>query len=94
VEGSDLVGGLQNHDFLSPRDTDPSAVVATEEAEGEAGRRRALHEADPAVGLRLSAFCREQFGAAAAAHGPAFGAALAALDPALGAQLRAMLDSA
>jgi hypothetical protein len=78
----------------APRDDDIHAAVNSEEAEGEAGRRRALLAADPVPALALAAFCKSQLEAAAGAHGGALNAALNALDPALGAQLKAMLDSA
>ena len=73
---------------------DAHAVVPSEEAAGESGRRQALVDADPVATLRLSAFAKQQVEAAAGVHGAALAAALSAMDASLAGQLRAMLDSA
>ena len=69
-------------------------TVNSEEAEGEARRRKALSDADPVNLLWLSAFAKQQLDAAAGVHGPALNAALGALDPTLAEQLKAMVESA
>ena len=61
-------------------------TVNSEEAEGEARRRKALSDADPVNLLWLSAFAKQQLDAAAGVHGPALNAALGALDPTLAEQ--------
>jgi hypothetical protein len=97
VEGSDLAGTLPlEYELLAGGrgGDDPGAVVPSEEAAGESGRRQALVEQDPVLRLQLSAWAKQQFEAAAAAHGGALQAALGAMDATLAGQLRAMLDSA
>lgn len=97
VEGSDLASSLPiAYELLSTaRDVDDSsAVVPSEEAEGESNRRKALVESDPVASLQLSAFAKQQLEVAVGVHGTALNAALNAMDPTLGGQLKAMLDSA
>jgi hypothetical protein len=55
-------------------------AAASDEAEGECTRRRALSESDPVVSTAVSAALREGLSAAQAAHGQALHARLAAMD--------------
>lgn len=80
-------------DLLQPRDEEALGAVASEDAEGEAGRRARLAEADPVATLRLSAFCKQQLEVAAGVHGPALNAALNSVDSTIAGQLQAMLAS-
>lgn len=97
MEGSDLAGGVAiEYELLAGgrAGDDPGAVVPSEEAAGESGRRQALVDQDPVARLKLSAWAKQQFEAAAAAHGGALQAALGGMDATLAGQLKAMLDSA
>lgn len=99
VEGSDLAATVPiSYQLLCSGagrgEDDAHAVVPSEEAAGESGRRQALVDADPVATLRLSAFAKQQVEAAAGVHGAALAAALSAMDASLAGQLRAMLDSA
>lgn len=98
VEGSDLAGSLPiAYEFLTSstqREEDSGAVVASEEAEGECNRRKALVDVDPVATLKLSAFAKQQLEVASGVHGGgALTAALNAMDGTLAGQLKAMLDS-
>ena len=82
-------------DFLAPSSShDEGAVVNSDDAAGEAGRRDALWRADPIRTVTLGAFVRQQLDAAAATHGHAVAqAALEAMDPTLREQLQRMLGA-
>ncbi|KAG1675440.1 hypothetical protein FOA52_001738 [Chlamydomonas sp. UWO 241] len=71
-------------------------VAASDEAEGECMRRRALSESDPVGHTAVSAALREGLSAAQAAHGQALHTRLAAMDGSIAAQqikdLRAALN--
>ncbi len=61
---------------------------ASEDAEGEAARRRALAAGDPVALTPVSSALSEGLRQAQAAHGQALHARLAQLDPAISEQLR------
>jgi len=67
---------------------DISVATASEDAEGEAIRRRALAAADPVNTLKLGPTLRGSLHQAAEAHGPPFQAAMSQMDPAIMAQLK------
>ncbi|KAG1675441.1 hypothetical protein FOA52_001739 [Chlamydomonas sp. UWO 241] len=64
-------------------------VAASDEAEGECMRRRALSESDPVGHTAVSAALREGLSAAQAAHGQALHTRLAAMDGSIAAQVQA-----
>lgn len=68
---------------------DVVVAAASEEAEGESCRRRALCDADPVASTPISAALREGLRAAELAHGRALHERLGTMDAAIAAQLQA-----